>query len=449
MRNGMERAGCYHSVVGVLVAVAAWVTVSCSNSGETSAADESSGGSRGKNTRGREIDGGMSLSSSSDAAPDTITSVRPADTTVDGAELDGGGAVSPTWPTFVPEETPLEVAPLVEPDPLDVKLGGSVPPIAVRLARFIWRSEPDAQTVDLANRGKLETAEAVYAEAQRLIQDERGQRGFISFFGAWAEYNRLSEQVVPADLLPVEDAATQDAAAEDAAAEDYWAAARDEYETFVQTLTSSEARLRDILLQPHQLSRAPSQFFGTDVERVGILSQPLLLALNSYEHRTSPSKRGAFIAKRLLCREVPAENHTLPAEAPQEEELRPWLSEVTEPDDCAGCHAAIDALGFGLEEFDHAGRFRATTGGSEPDATANLSALGLPPAEGAKELAVSLLHHRDVLPCVLSHWFTYALQRELVDADKPSWVQLVRGSEFYALRDVPALIAATDAFRSD
>jgi len=50
------------------------------------------------------------------------------------------------------------------------------------------------------------------------------------------------------------------------------------------------------------------------------------------------------------------------------------------------------------------------------------------------------------LPCVLSHWFKYALQRETRDEDDASWVSLVRGSEFYELREIPALIAATPSF---
>ncbi|MES2572473.1 MAG: DUF1588 domain-containing protein, partial [Verrucomicrobiota bacterium] len=39
---------------------------------------------------------------------------------------------------------------------------------------------------------------------------------------------------------------------------------------------------------------------------------------------------------------------------------------------CAGCHARMDPLGFGLENFDALGNWRTTVGGSPVDASGQL-----------------------------------------------------------------------------
>lgn len=363
----------------------------------------------------------------------------------DGGSDGGEPGGRPTRPTFLPEERPLPTAELVEPDPIDINVGDSVPPIAVRLGRFIWRTEPDATTVDLARKGELDDAESVYREALRLLADPRAERGFLSFFGAWADVAR------PHDDSPMQSPDDGGAAAVDGGAA-FSVAARAELDAYFMNLVSSGAGLRDLVRQSFEVGEPAliDLFTGEPtIQRVGVFSQPFVLAAGAYPDRTSPSRRGAFVARRLLCQDFSATEHPAVGALAPGDTVRSWVEDQTKADDCAECHSVIDQLGFALDGFDQRGRARSSENDQPIDTTADLGSLGLPDANAPNTLGTSLLYHPNTLPCVLSHWFKYALQREPRVEDDPSWVELVRGSEFYELREVPALIAATQSFRAE
>lgn len=409
----------------------------------------------GRTPAGKQKNGRDEMVSSADGgADDTELAVTTPDNFAD-AGPDGGRNVNDSArPKFLPEERPLPTAELVEPDPVEIKVGDTVPAIAVRLGRFIWRSAPDATTVDKARKGQLETAEQVYGEALRLLEDPRAERGFLSFFGAWAEVGvsaaNVSAVMASVDAAPGDgDAGITTAEADDV---QFGTAARAELDRYFLQLVTSGAGLREFVRQSFEVEEPAlvDLFTGEPtIERAGIFSQPWVLAAGSRPHRPSPSRRGAFIARRLLCEDFDASNHQKVGDVPADKSVREWLQAETKADQCAGCHSTVDQLGFALQGFDQTGRARDADGAGSLDTRADLRAMGLPEADSAATLGISLLHHPNTLPCILSHWFKYALQRELTDADDASWVGLVRGSEFYELGEIPALIAATQSFRAE
>lgn len=393
-----------------------------------------------------EIDPTMSIPERDAGFGDTESAVIDKEEVTDAGSEDGGRGSGPSRPTFLPEERPLPTPELIEPDPIDVNFGDSVPAIAVRLARFIWRSEPDATTVALARNGELETASQVYEEALRLLADERAERGFLSFFGAWSEVTRTADNGLSAF--------SSDGGVDggDAGAIDFRTAARAELDVYFMSLVGSGAGLRDLVQQSFQVTE-PSlvELYAGEptIVRTGVFSQPFLLAAGAHPDRPSPSRRGAFISRRLLCEDFAPAAHPRVGAPSAGEAVRGWLESETKAEACAECHALIDPLGFALDGFDQRGRGRALDAGEAIDTRADLGALGLPDVDGPDDLGVSLLYHRNTLPCVLSHWFKYALQRETRPEDDASWIELVRGSEFYELQEIPALIAATESFRAE
>jgi hypothetical protein len=81
---------------------------------------------------------------------------------------------------------------------------------------------------------------------------------------------------------------------------------------------------------------------------------------------------------------------------------------------CAGCHAKIDPLGFGLENFDAVGRFRKS--GKGIDASGKLP--GGEALNGPKELRQVLLKRADRFSENLTEkLLAYALGRELAAPD--------------------------------
>jgi hypothetical protein len=96
-------------------------------------------------------------------------------------------------------------------------------------------------------------------------------------------------------------------------------------------------------------------------KRSGILTHPYLLAANAYYSESSPIHRGVFLAKGVLGTGLKP-----PADAfsPLAPDLHPTLTTrervllQTKSANCQTCHTVINNLGFTLENFDAAGRFR-------------------------------------------------------------------------------------------
>src|SRR5207248_9570257 len=104
----------------------------------------------------------------------------------------------------------------------------------------------------------------------------------------------------------------------------------------------------------------------TGTQRGGVLTQASVLTVSSYATRTSPILRGKWILENLLNSPPPPPPPNVPildeeaigASASMREQLEKHRSNAT----CASCHARMDPLGFGLENFDGIGAWRTQDG---------------------------------------------------------------------------------------
>jgi len=98
-----------------------------------------------------------------------------------------------------------------------------------------------------------------------------------------------------------------------------------------------------------------------DSPRGGLLGMAAILAMGSNGERTSPVERGTWVLRKLMHDPPPP----APPNVPQLTRLegqqittRERLRMHQEQPQCAQCHRVIDPIGFGLENFDAAGRWR-------------------------------------------------------------------------------------------
>ena len=141
--------------------------------------------------------------------------------------------------------------------------------------------------------------------------------------------------------------------------------------------------------------------------------------MTSNPTRTSPVKRGKWIYENILGLQAPEVPPGVP-ELPQGKlkgTLRQQLEQHRADPSCAGCHAKLDPLGFGLENFDAIGGYR------WQDNKLAIDASGVLP-DGAKfngpaELRQVLLEKSDLFrKCLAEKLLTYALGRGLEYYDK-------------------------------
>ena len=99
-----------------------------------------------------------------------------------------------------------------------------------------------------------------------------------------------------------------------------------------------------------------------DTPRRGLLGHASLLTVTSYAHRTSPVLRGKWMLDNLLGAPPPppppdaAALQETNAKTGKALTMREAMEQHRANPSCASCHARMDPLGFGLENYDAVGR---------------------------------------------------------------------------------------------
>jgi hypothetical protein len=131
--------------------------------------------------------------------------------------------------------------------------------------------------------------------------------------------------------------------------------------------------------------------------------------------------RGNRVLKVLICSppgdpdpEILEEEKSKPIDPNQTVRER-FEAHRTKPQ-CAGCHAEMDPIGFGLENYDQLGRFRSLyPNGREVDPTGTLRGV---PFKDSSELISILNEQNDYKRCIAKNVLTYAIGRSITEDEK-------------------------------
>lgn len=300
--------------------------------------------------------------------------------------------------------------------------------LASRLSFLLWESAPDDELLNEAAAGRLATPEQVRAQARRMLSDVKARRAMWNFHRQWLGLERLmlDEHTV---RTPEVDAAWTAASQQAALAET---------QAFVEHVMAEEGTLAALLTSRRAwLDAESARLYGVTTlqpgqetvldgdQRSGVLTRVAFLASTSHRGATSPPIRGNALSLKLLCRQPtpppPGVDTTPPAKPTTgARTTRQLYVERTSPPTCAGCHFSLNALGFGFEHYDAAGKFRATEDGLPVDATMTASVGDVEgPLDGALELSARLARSRDVQTCATQMWIRHALGRAPVEAERP------------------------------
>jgi hypothetical protein len=327
--------------------------------------------------------------------------------------------------------------------------------MASRLSFLLWGSLPDDALLSEAAAGGLRTKEEVRAAAQRMLEDDRA-REVIRYF-----HLRLLS-LVDAPFRAAEKPENPNFTAEIALL------LRSETDAFLDDVGSAgPGGFAALVTAPTTfVNETLAAFYGIpnvtgpDLRKVsltpgsysGILTQGSFLAANSTATASTPSLRGARIAKGLLCLPVPLEPSP-PLDAPPLSEgmtTRESNQAATANAACAACHRIVDPLGYTLEHFDQAGRYRDTENGQPIDAAANVLIGDVEhPVNGAAELGLAIAESPVTHGCYVASWAAYAYGTTL-DAPLDRCSQLALEDTFERTNgDIRAILlelTQTDAF---
>ena len=160
-----------------------------------------------------------------------------------------------------------------------------------------------------------------------------------------------------------------------------------------------------------------------DIDRRGFLGLIGFLVQTADGSRSSPSQRGAWISKQLLCLPQAAPPADMPAFSGAPSTIRSTLLALNAKPECASCHSQIDPLGLALENYDAFGRYRMNYENGDPiDPSGTLSASLMLPGDahvnGMASLSPILASSPAFTACTAQKLYTYAMGRAFPDGER-------------------------------
>ena len=304
--------------------------------------------------------------------------------------------------------------------------------LASRLSFFLWSSIPDDDLLDLAERDRLSEPSVLDHQVRRMLADPRSKAFISNFMGQWL-YLRNIRMVSPDPYtFPDFDSNLREAFAQ-------------ELELFLESQVREDHSVLDLLASDYtfvneRLARhyGIPNIYGSHFRRVtladdrrrGLLGKGGILMVTSYPNRTSPVLRGKWLLQNILGAPPPPPPPNVPAlsenvSGAQPLSVRERLEEHRRNPACASCHAAIDPLGFALENFDATGAWRDRENGNPIDSSSML--IDGTKVDGPGSLRKALLERReDFSTTVAGKLLTYALGRGIEFYDEPAIRKIVR-----------------------
>lgn len=185
-------------------------------------------------------------------------------------------------------------------------------------------------------------------------------------------------------------------------------------------LAKSAPRLKDITQSTQGFVNGSMVQLNVN-QRLGIFSQPSVIASHSGPDTTRLVKRGVFWVRKVMCMEMeppPSSADTI-VPTTMETTERNKIETLTNQASCIGCHSVINPFGFFQEAYDPIGRWRATDNGFPIDTNITTNILDEGPlstdrpAEALKVFTDSVMFKQ----CFVRQVFRFYMGRDETEAD--------------------------------
>ncbi len=328
--------------------------------------------------------------------------------------------------------------------------------LAARLASFLWSSLPDDTLYRLAAAGELRRGDNLVTQVRRMLRDGKAQALVDGFVAQWLQIRALRDVTPDPQRYPDFDESLRRAMLEETGM--FAATVIREDRSVLDFLEANYTFVNQRLARHYGIPGVTGDQFRrvtlTDPKRGGVLTHASVLTVTSNPTRTSPVKRGKWILDNFLGMppSPPPEGvEGLAAEAdvdPTTTTLRRQMERHRADPECSSCHAKMDPLGFGLENFDGIGAWRSSERGVPLDVSGSLPGGGS--FRDPAELRALLVARREQFArCLIQKLLTYALGRGTTHADRGVIAEIVRKSrlEDFRLSSLVIAIVASPTFQ--
>jgi hypothetical protein len=326
--------------------------------------------------------------------------------------------------------------------------------MAAKLSLLLRDASPDDAILDAAaGSGKYDTADGAAALAQKLLDESPAKAVMRKFHGEFLRFNKFAE-------LSKVGVANYDPAINPELAESAY--------LFFDRVFGSGQGVKDIFLSTKGFvsSKMASLYGGSagpasgfeerelGANRTGYFTQLPFLILYGHNDEADSIHRGVNIALDVLCAPLGTFAGVIP---PLPATMPGQTNRMRVDAHTKGCGTAchnnmINPLGFAFENFDGMGAYRTTEkNGTEVlpiDASGSFGFMdGTKPYKDATELMQVLASSQQTHMCYSKRLAGYALQRNIVDADKPMLSTLTTTSSSGSVKQLIVQLVKQDAFR--
>ena len=271
--------------------------------------------------------------------------------------------------------------------------------LASRLSFFLWSSIPDDELLDAAARRTLSTGATFERQVRRMLSDAKAQSLIDNFAGQWLQLRNLKSKQPNSHEFPDFDDNLRQAVLTET--ELFFASIIREDRSVLDLITADYTFLNERLAKHYGIQHVYGSHFRRvvlpDATRRGLLGKGAVLMVTSHPHRTSPVIRGKWVLENLLGAAPPPPPDDIPAlqeaDLGEAASLRQRLEQHRENPSCAACHAQMDPIGFGLENYDADGSWRTKDGKFDIDSSGTLpDGRSFTGAKGLKQVLLSQSH---------------------------------------------------------
>jgi len=282
--------------------------------------------------------------------------------------------------------------------------------LASRLSFFLWNAAPDDELLLAAESGELQTSKGLEHAVNRMLTSTRLEDGVRAFFDDMMGFDEFGSLAKDPIVYPMVTGATLADAREQTlrtVIDHVLTRNKDYRDLFTTRDTFMSMNLAAVYGTPTGNGWVAYEF-PQDSARSGLLTQVSFLAAHSHAVRSSPTLRGKALRELFLCQKVPPPppnvDFSLLEDAGDLKTARERLKIHSTNPSCAGCHLIMDPMGLALENFDGAGRYRATENGIELDVSGELDGALYDDVNG---LAVALRNHPKLPYCLVNRMYAY------------------------------------------
>ena len=320
--------------------------------------------------------------------------------------------------------------------------------IASKLSFWLLGTTPSDALLDRAAAGELDTEAGAVDVARAMLEEPAALEMIRDLTRQWLHLDRFDDIWKPDVLEHTEELNLELEAASYAFFDHLYL----ENQGLQALLTSTTAFVGDETSSLYGVAPPASGLEARDLgpTRPGFFTHVPFLALHAIGADPDSIRRGLALQLGVLCGKLPPALPEIPPvpPLPSGQTNRERISQLTEG--CGGdCHNVfINPLGFAFENFDGMGRERSSDNGLPVDTSgAYPFSGGVQEFAGAPELMQLLASEPQAHLCYAKKLSGYALQRDIVESDRPLLSALAE--DFTASTKAILLsLVANPAFRS-